>query len=183
MVSTIITKPAPRSKLDAQVDQIIQLDVVNLVAGFFDLANEQYYMAPQTLDATTRMPEGHQHVTVQKLDGSGAPPDPKVFAFFKGINNAATDPEKRLLQATIPARTIKEEGTYRICSITGADAHQPLLMPVIARGSQDDCIRVLSTNTAGDSNTKLAVDSSTSKKVTSNDKKTNVDIKAVDPKA
>ncbi|KAI8912395.1 hypothetical protein BC831DRAFT_377789, partial [Entophlyctis helioformis] len=137
MVSTIIVEPKAGSTIDASVENKVRIDIVNMVAGFFNLANEQYYLAPQTLNPQLGTAEGHQHITVQKMEpGARTAPDPKVFAFFKGINNAATDPEKRSLEAVIPPNALKEQGTYRICSITGADAHQPLLMPVLRRGPQ-----------------------------------------------
>ena len=148
MVSTLIVEPASGAKVDASVDNTVKIDTIHLVTGFFDLAATQYYMAPQTLDPATGFVQGHQHITVQKLDSVVQAPDPKIFAFFKGINDAATDPGKRTLTALIPAGTIKADGLYRICSMTGADSHQPVLMPVAQRGAQDDCIRVTFFNSA-----------------------------------
>ncbi|KAH6572497.1 hypothetical protein BASA62_003324 [Batrachochytrium salamandrivorans] len=67
----------------------------------------------------------------------------KQFEFFKGINDRHTDGKQgRLLSATILAGQLTINGNYRICSITGSDSHQPVIMPVAQRGSQDDCIRV-----------------------------------------
>ncbi|KAL2911154.1 hypothetical protein HK105_209402 [Polyrhizophydium stewartii] len=183
MVSTVIIRPKVNEcqNLDAQQNVTFEVDMVNMVTGFFNLANEQYYMAPQTLDAKTSTVEGHQHITVQKLDENlGSPPDPKIFAFFKGINNAATDAGKRRLQAVMPGGTIKEAGLYRICSMTGTDSHQPVLSPVIRRGPQEDCIRCRFVNTAGGANAKVAADTSVSKQVTKNDKKTAIKVSDVE---
>eukprot|EP00842_Homolaphlyctis_polyrhiza_P006193 jgi/Hompol1/6575/HPOL_002494-RA len=173
MVTTLITNPPAGSVLDATVDNVIQIKNLNLKSGFFDLANAQYYLAPQTLDAQKQICEGHQHITVQKLvEGDTNPPDPITFGFFKGINNAATDPQGEILQATMPANTLKESGLYRICSITGADAHQPLIMPLLVRAFTDDCIRVTVQNGAGGKNQKVAADTAQNRKITVNDKVT-----------
>ena len=136
MVSTLIVFPEDGSVLDRRQENIIRLSTRNLVAGFFSDANLQYYLAPQTLD--NGLVQGHQHVTIQKLDG-GKVPDPRIFAFFKGINEEDVD---GVLEAAIPAGFVKENGLFRICSLTGAFTHQPVVSPVQIRGPQDDCIRV-----------------------------------------
>ncbi|OAJ42378.1 hypothetical protein BDEG_25830 [Batrachochytrium dendrobatidis JEL423] len=69
MISTIITSPTSGEQLDASVNITITLSVSNLVSGFFNLANEQYYLAPQTLNSTTGNIEGHQHITIQEIVG------------------------------------------------------------------------------------------------------------------
>ncbi|KAI8924128.1 hypothetical protein BC831DRAFT_466949 [Entophlyctis helioformis] len=142
MVSTLITSPAFGSTVSNKNDITVRIDTANLATGFFALANEQYYMAPQTLDPQRGIIQGHQHITVQKLDNVNSAPNAKVFEFFKGLNEAATDNGGRKLEAVIPAGTIKQSGLYRICSITGTHTHQPVIMPVAQRGSQDDCIRL-----------------------------------------
>jgi hypothetical protein len=58
--------------------------------------------------------------------------------FFKGLNDPAVD---GTLSVVIPAGTLPV-GLLRICSISGSESHQPVVMPVAQRGSQDDCIRV-----------------------------------------
>ncbi|KAJ3267802.1 hypothetical protein HDV01_004024, partial [Terramyces sp. JEL0728] len=118
------------------------------------------------------------------LDGTNTL-DPKKFAFFKGINDAATDPQKRSLSAVVPAGAIKENGAYRVCSITGTDTHQPIISPVQQRGPQDDCIRVnvvgaenadpAKSIVAGNQNANVADDNAQNKKMTVNGKETNVD--------
>ncbi|KAI8899986.1 hypothetical protein BC833DRAFT_323998 [Globomyces pollinis-pini] len=173
MVSTIITQPGDGETIDASVENIIQLDNANLVTGFFSDANVEYYLAPQTFD--NGVIQGHQHVTVQKLQGTQVL-DPKVFAFFKGINDAATDAQGRQLQAVVPPGSIKENGEYRICSITGAATHQPVLSPIQNRGPQDDCIRITVTGAGGQGkNIQVADDNAESKKVTAKGKQTGRD--------
>ncbi|KAJ3256158.1 hypothetical protein HK103_005727, partial [Boothiomyces macroporosus] len=107
MLSTLIVSPQDGADFDVSKNQTVSVDVANLVSGFFSDANKQYYLAPQTLNAGNV--QGHQHITIQKLDGTNVL-DPKVFAFFKGINDAATDPQKRSLSANVPAGSIKENG-------------------------------------------------------------------------
>ncbi|KAJ3267788.1 hypothetical protein HDV01_004031, partial [Terramyces sp. JEL0728] len=109
MLSTLIVSPQDGADFDVSKNQTISVDVANLVSGFFSDANKQYYLAPQTLNAGNV--QGHQHITVEKLDGTNTL-DPKKFAFFKGINDAATDPQKRSLSAVVPAGAIKENGAY-----------------------------------------------------------------------
>lgn len=71
--------------------------------------------------------------------GSAKPLDARKFDFFKGLNEPAV--AGGTLSVNIPAGKLKD-GQYRICSITGTDTHQPVIMPVAQRGSQDDCIRI-----------------------------------------
>ncbi|KAJ3307864.1 hypothetical protein HDV04_002385, partial [Boothiomyces sp. JEL0838] len=182
MLSTLIVSPQDGADFDVSKNQTVSVDVANLVSGFFSDANKQYYLAPQTLNAG--IVQGHQHITIQKLDGTNVL-DPKVFAFFKGINDAATDPQKRSLSANVPAGAIKENGAYRICSITGTDTHQPIISPVLQRGPQDDCIRINVVGAenadqgkaivAGAKNANVADDNAQNKKMTVNGKETNVD--------
>ncbi|RKO87945.1 hypothetical protein BDK51DRAFT_14266, partial [Blyttiomyces helicus] len=139
MVSTLITSPENDATLDASKDINITIDNRNLNTGFFDNAESQYYIVPQTLGDNGNI-QGHQHVTVQSLLSTGSAPDPRVFAFFKGLNAVAVG--GRTLAVTIPGGTITVDGPTRICTMTGSDGHAPAIMPVAQRGSQDDCIRV-----------------------------------------
>ncbi len=110
----------------------------NLDTGFFSEPSSEYYAAPQQLNQNG-MIKGHQHITVQRLKGGRGALDAKTFDFFKGLNDQSAD--GRTLSVTIPAGTLRN-GDYRICSITGTLTHQPVIMPVAQRGSQDDCIRI-----------------------------------------
>jgi len=136
MVSAIVLFPGPGDDLDANQAFTIQVQLQNLVAGSFTDAQSTYYSAPQALQGGQVV--GHCHVTVQDLGGTLAPtspPDPKVFNFFKGINDDGNG--QGLLTADVtdglPA------GFYRICTMNAAANHQPVLMPVAQRGAQDDC--------------------------------------------
>ncbi|KAK3078903.1 hypothetical protein LTS18_006325 [Coniosporium uncinatum] len=63
------------------------------------------------------------------------PLDATKFAFFKGINDDGNG--NGLLKATVTGGL--PAGMYRVCTLTGASNHQPVLMPVAQRGAQDDC--------------------------------------------
>jgi len=113
------------------------VQTTGLSAGSFTNAASTYYAAPQDLSSSGQI-IGHTHVTVQDLGQNLTPssaPDPTQFIFFKGINDAGNN--RGLLQATITGGL--PAGNYRVCTMTSASNHQPVLMPVAQRGAQDDC--------------------------------------------
>lgn len=134
MISTLIRFPANNEVITENKPFTIRTETTNLNTGFFSDPAKTYYKFPQALDKSGRI-QGHSHVTIQKLNGRGVP-DPRIFAFFKGLNEKAkngiltADVEKGL-----PA------GNYRLCTMSSAFSHQPVLMPVAQRGAQDDCVR------------------------------------------
>ena len=148
MYSSLITSPRDQGEFDASVNNTIKVDIANLEAGFFNNPNKDYYLVPQPLNKLGQI-QGHVHITMQKLDGGV--PDPTKFAFFKGVNDKGKGPQGRLLEATVNANFIKEDGLYRICTLSGSDGHQPAIAPVLQRGPADDCIRVTVKN-AGQNN-------------------------------
>ena len=140
MISSIITNPAPGDTVAANTDFTISVQVTNLEAGTFTNPLLTYYAAPQALKNGNVI--GHTHVTVQSLGNSlttSTPPDPQTFAFFKGINDAGNG--QGLLSATVAGGL--PAGAYRVCTMTSAANHQPVLMPVAQRGAQDDCTKFL----------------------------------------
>lgn len=96
-----------------------------------------YYAAPQQLKGGKVV--GHTHITIQKLDALNTKQAPAadVFEFFKGINDPGDG--KGNLEAVVtdglPA------GIYRICTLSSASNHQPVIMPIAQRGAQDDCTK------------------------------------------
>jgi len=114
----------------------LKLAINQLVTGFFANPTVKYYSAPQTVDEATGFIIGHSHVVIQKLDSltTTTPADPTVFAFFKGLNEPATD-------GTLSADVLTglPAGAYRICSINSSTNHQPTLVAVAQHGSLDDC--------------------------------------------
>jgi len=139
MVSSIITQPANGANIG--VGQAFRVSVVttNLQTGFFTAAQTEYYTQPQTLNSNGEI-RGHQHITIQNLGDAKNPPDANQKNFFKGLNDGA-DPNG-VVFADVPAGTLNTPGTYRICSMSSSFSHQPLIMPIAQRGSQDDCIRI-----------------------------------------
>jgi hypothetical protein len=137
MISGIITSPKPGENIAANKDFTVSVQTKGLTAGSFTNAAATYYSAPQDLAGNGQI-IGHTHLTVQDLGNSLAPttaPDPAAFVFFKGVNDAGNG--NGLLSATVTGGL--PAGNYRVCSMTSASNHQPVLMPVAQRGAQDDC--------------------------------------------
>ncbi|KAK8227456.1 hypothetical protein HDK77DRAFT_296388 [Phyllosticta capitalensis] len=139
MVSAIIVNPKPGEDIAANQAFDIKVQTSNLKAGSFTNPQATYYAAPQDLDGGGDV-IGHAHVVIQDMGGTMTPTntlDASKFAFFKGINDAGNG--DGLLTASVdnglPA------GTYRVCTMNSASNHQPVVMPVAQRGSQDDCTK------------------------------------------
>jgi hypothetical protein len=137
MASTLIVSPTDGSTINSTQPFIVRLSVENMVPGFFSNADTEYYSTPQLLDGG--LVQGHQHITIQKVSSAS---DPQVFSFFKGINDGAIDLDRPRLEAIVLADTLKEDGEYRICSLSGSFGHQPIVSFGLRRGPQDDCIRI-----------------------------------------
>jgi len=108
----------------------------NLETGNFVNADANYYSAPQQINQAGDI-IGHSHFTVQAVPSftSTTPLDPNVFAFFKGINQAATNGQvSEAVTAGLPA------GVYRACTINTDANHAPCLVAVAQHGSLDDCV-------------------------------------------
>ena len=89
MISAIIVSPKPGENLAADTTFTLSVQIINLQAGAFTNAQKTYYAAPQTLNGQGKV-VGHTHLAVQDLGSSlapGQPPNPKTFAFFKGVND------------------------------------------------------------------------------------------------
>jgi len=140
MVSTILTSPTPGQNLAANQDFVVKMQVANINAGVFTNPTVTYYSAPQALDPNNKNIIGHVHVTIQTLGSNMTPqqaPDPKLFVFFKGIDDAG-DGKGGLatnVAGGLPA------GNYRVCTMSSSATHQAVLMPVAQRGAQDDCTK------------------------------------------
>jgi transcription initiation factor TFIID subunit 15 len=139
MISSVITFPQTAGQAPAADTTFdITVQVANLVAGSFTNADSTYYAGPQTLSGGKVV--GHTHVTVQDMGKSMNPTQPldaTQFAFFKGINDAGNG--NGLLKATVTGGL--PAGNYRVCTMTSASNHQPVLMPVAQRGTPDDCTK------------------------------------------
>jgi hypothetical protein len=138
MISTIITHPAPGQSMESNKTFNITIQTTHLKAGILSNPEASYYTAPQDLDDQGDI-KGHCHVVVQEMGNmtARAPPDPKNPAFFQANAEVLNDDGR--LQATVEGGLAP--GIYRVCTIVSAENHQPVAMPVAARGSQDDCVR------------------------------------------
>jgi hypothetical protein len=149
MISSIIVSPKVGQSVTAGQTFQIEVQTSGLQAGSFTNADATYYAAPQALKNGQVV--GHTHVTVQDMGSSQnptTPMDPTQFAFFKGINDAGNG--KGLLTANVTGGL--PAGNYRVCTLTSAANHQPVLMPVAQRGSADDCTKFVVSGNGGTAN-------------------------------
>jgi len=136
MPSAKFTNPKNGDTIAANQAFTISMAINNLVTGNFVNAEQNYFAAPQQVGAQGSV-QGHSHVVVEAMTSltQTTPTNPKNFAFFKGLNNAA---QGGILSAAVanglPA------GAYRLCSINTAANHQPVLVPIAQHGSLDDCV-------------------------------------------
>lgn len=137
MPSAKFQSPKNFDTVPANTPFTISLQVNNLATGTFTNAANTYFAAPQQL--VGGLVKGHSHITVQQMQSldSTQPLDPKVFAFFKGLNEVANN---GVLTATVtnglPA------GVYRISSINAANNHQEAVGPVAQHGSFNDVVYI-----------------------------------------
>ncbi|CAG8619780.1 6697_t:CDS:2 [Ambispora leptoticha] len=136
MVSSLITSPNNGGTVKANTPFTVSVTTTNLELGNFDNPDTEYYLFSQQLN-NQGLVKGHTHITIQQLTSNTSPPDARNFAFFKGLN----DPSNSGSLSTSVANGLPA-GQYRVCTMTASFAHQPLIMPVAQRGSQDDCIRI-----------------------------------------
>jgi len=136
MPSAKFTFPTNNVKLDANKPFTISVAVTGFETGNFVNAQQNYFSAPQQLNAQGQI-RGHSHVVVEQLTSltQTTPTDPRKFTFFKGLNAAAVN---GILTADVtdglPA------GVYRVSTINTAANHQPVLLPVAQHGSADDAV-------------------------------------------
>ncbi|KAF8739766.1 hypothetical protein RHS02_04869, partial [Rhizoctonia solani] len=134
MPSSKFVFPKNGQTIKANTAFTIRMAIKNLSTGNFVNPTTNYYSAPAqtTADGTLI---GHSHVVIEKLTSKtqSTPTDPRKFAFFKGLNQAAVG---GILTADVTAGL--PAGEYRIASINSAANHQPALSAVAQRGSNDD---------------------------------------------
>jgi len=130
--------PANGGTIAANTPFNIALAIQGMQTGFFVNAQQNYFAAPQQLNAQGQV-IGHSHVVVESLSSltQSTPTDPTKFAFFKGLNApAANGVLTAAVAAGLPA------GTYKVSTINTAANHQPILVPVAQHGSLDDVVYV-----------------------------------------
>jgi hypothetical protein len=138
MISAIIISPKPGQVIEANTTFNVAVQTRNLNAGHFVNPTTNYYSAPQDLDEQGNV-IGHCHITIQEIGDfeTTTPPDPSVFAHFKGIDDAGNG--RGLLTHEVTGGL--GPGVYRVCTMIAAQNHQPVNMPVAQRGAQDDCTK------------------------------------------
>jgi len=136
MPSAKFTNPKNGDTIPANTAFTISMAINNLQTGNFVNAQENYFAAPQQLNAQGLI-IGHSHVVVETLQAldQTTPTDPTKFAFFKGLNGVA---QGGILTASVTAGL--PAGAYRLCSINTAANHQPALVPIAQHGTLDDCV-------------------------------------------
>jgi hypothetical protein len=134
MPSAKFTIPKNGDTIPENTAFTITMAVANFDTGNFVNADENYFAAPQQLNGAGQI-IGHSHVVVESLTSldQTTPTNPKVFAFFKGLNAAAVN---GLLTADVTAGL--PAGFYKVSSINTAANHQPVLVPIAQHGSLDD---------------------------------------------
>jgi len=136
MPSSKFTFPANFGTVKENTAFTISMAIQNMQTGFFVNAQENYFAAPQTLNAQGQI-QGHSHVVVEQLSAidQTTPTDPRKFAFFKGLNAAAAGGKLTAdVTSGLPA------GFYKLSSINSASNHQPVIVPIAQHGSLDDAI-------------------------------------------
>ncbi|KAJ3986347.1 hypothetical protein F5890DRAFT_1007279 [Lentinula detonsa] len=159
MPSAKFSNPANGATIPADTAFTITMNINNLDTGNFVNANENYFAAPQQLNAQGQI-IGHTHFVVEALSdlAQTTPTDPQKFAFFKGVNtaavNGAVSVEVSATNTTVPSGL--PAGAYRLCSINSSSNHQPVIVPIAQHGSLDDCVYFTATNDGTASNATAA---------------------------
>ncbi|TRM62948.1 hypothetical protein BD626DRAFT_548326 [Schizophyllum amplum] len=147
MPSSKFVFPANGATIPANQAFTMQMAITNMKTGTFVNPDTNYFAAPQQL--VNGQIDGHSHVVIEKLDSldQTTPTDPKKFAFFKGLNEAA---KNGVLTADVTDGL--PEGVYRMGSINAAANHQPVIVPVAQHGMLDDIVYFTVSNNAGGNN-------------------------------
>jgi hypothetical protein len=136
MPSCKFQNPKNMDTIKANTAFTISMAIKGMQTGFFVNAEQNYFAAPQQLNAQGQI-QGHSHVVVEAVSSlaSTDPLDPQKFAFFKGLNAAASG---GVLTADVTAGL--PAGVYKLSSINTAANHQPALVPIAQHGSLDDAV-------------------------------------------
>lgn len=138
MPSSKFTNPKNLDTIKANTAFTVTMAISHLETGHFVNANENYFSAPQQINSAGDI-QGHSHIVIEAIDSlsSTQVTDPTKFAFFKGLNDPATN---GVLSADVTAGL--PAGVYRIASINTAANHQPALVAIAQHGTLDDMVYV-----------------------------------------
>ncbi|KAF8346556.1 hypothetical protein F5887DRAFT_85617 [Amanita rubescens] len=136
MPSAKFVFPPNFGTIQASTSFTIQMAIQGMETGFFVNAQQNYFSAPQQLNAQGQI-QGHSHVVVEALSSLNqtTPTNPQKFTFFKGLNAAA---QNGILTALVAGGL--PVGVYKVSSINTAANHQPVLVPIAQHGSLDDVV-------------------------------------------
>ncbi|KAF8060988.1 hypothetical protein FPV67DRAFT_317208 [Lyophyllum atratum] len=136
MPSAKFKVPTNGDTLKADTAFTITMAIANMQTGASVNPQENFSSAPQQLNRQGRI-IGHSHVVVEALTAldQTTPTDPKIFAFFKGLNAPASG---GVLTADVTSGL--PAGFYKLSSINTAANHQPVIVPIAQHGSLDDAI-------------------------------------------
>jgi len=142
MPSCKFKNPKNLDTIKANTAFTIQMAIKGMQTGFFVNAQQNYFSAPQQLNGQGQI-QGHSHVVIEEVKAldSTTPLNPLKFAFFKGLNDAASG---GVLSADVTAGL--PAGVYKMSSINSAANHQPVLVPIAQHGSLDDVVYFTVTN-------------------------------------
>jgi hypothetical protein len=128
--------PTNGGNIDANTAFTVILNTQGMQTGDFTDAQTTYFAAPQQLNNAGQI-IGHNHVVIEQIQSlqSTQPTNPRVFAFFKGLNDVAVNN-----QLTANVTNGLPAGVYRISTITTSSNHQGVIVPVAQRGTVDDAI-------------------------------------------
>jgi hypothetical protein len=136
MPSSKFVSPPNFGTIRANTPFTVEMNIQKMQTGFFVNAQKNYFAAPQVLNGAGQI-QGHSHVVIEKITSlqQTQPTDPRVFAFFKGLNAAANGGK-----LTAEVTSGLPVGVYRLGSINTSTNHQPLIVPVAQHGLLDDAI-------------------------------------------
>ncbi|KAK7040626.1 hypothetical protein R3P38DRAFT_3349200 [Favolaschia claudopus] len=137
MPSSKFQSPKNLDTIASNVTFDVVLATKNIQLGTFTNAQKTYFANPQKLNGQGQI-IGHTHIVMEPIESltSTKLTDPKVFFFFKGVNDAQDGQGN--VKATVTGGA--PPGVYRMCTIVSSATHQPAIVPVAQHGSLDDCI-------------------------------------------
>ncbi|OJD13150.1 hypothetical protein AJ78_06373 [Emergomyces pasteurianus Ep9510] len=142
MVSTLIMAPVTGDVFKVNQSIVFKVAVRNIEMGFYTNSNATYLSAPQSLNSEGLV-QGHTHLTVQFMGPSATgiqALDASSPIWFKSVNSAHPENKTEGFTATLDGG-LGKPGFYRVCTLTAAANHQPVIMPIPNRGAQDDCTK------------------------------------------
>ncbi|KAJ6606388.1 hypothetical protein DFH09DRAFT_1241947 [Mycena vulgaris] len=135
--------PKNLDTIPANIPFNISMKINNIDAGHFTNAKENYYAAPQQLNAQGTI-IGHTHVVIETLSSlTQGTPTPSYFSrnCFIILSQGINTPIENGAVST-PVVTGVPAGFYRLCSQNAAMNHQPVIVPIAPHGNIDDCVYV-----------------------------------------